>query len=329
MYSLSTQSPIKTSMMNPSEATCSACKRKEAVFFRRYSGQRLCKKCFFESIESKVRATIARYDMFNLSDKIAVAVSGGKDSLSLLRILATIEEKRPRTSLAALTVDEGIKGYRDEALELASIECKKLGVSHRIFSFKQVFGFTLDELVQKKRQDTVQKLTPCAYCGMLRRRALNLAAREIGANKLATGHTLDDEAQTILMNIFRGDVQRLAKEKPITDIVHSSLVQRVKPFCEIPESESALYAYLKKVKFQAEPCPYASEAMRNDFRRILNQMEAKHAGTKFTVFNTLERLRPQLQTVTYGSKFTICSECGEPSSGSLCKVCQIVKEMDR
>jgi uncharacterized protein (TIGR00269 family) len=115
----------------------------------------------------------------------------------------------------------------------------------------------------------------------------------------------------------------------VTDEVHLKLVQRVKPFCEVPENESALYAYVKKTRFQAEPCPYAGDALRNDFRAMLNQMEAKHAGTKFTIFNSLERLRPALQTVTSKGEFAECDECGEPSSGGLCKVCEILREMRR
>ena len=146
--------------MNPNDIACSACKRRAAIFFRPYSGQRLCKKCFVESIEAKVRATIARYNMFSFSDKIAVAVSGGKDSLNLLQILAKIEHKRPKASLVALTVDEGIKGYRDEALKLASAECAKLGVDHRTVSFKKLFGFTLNELVDSIQQVIDGKLGP-------------------------------------------------------------------------------------------------------------------------------------------------------------------------
>jgi uncharacterized protein (TIGR00269 family) len=313
--------------MNPADVLCSACERREAFFFRPYSGERLCKQCFVESIEAKVRATVSRYGMFSFSDRIAVAVSGGKDSLSLLQILTKIERDRPKASLSAVTVDEGIRGYRDEALEIASADCAKLGVAHHVVSFKQLFGFTLDELVEKKRKVGDGKLTACAYCGILRRRALNVAARQVGASKLATGHTLDDEAQTVLMNIFRGDLARLAKEKPVTDQVHPKLVQRVKPFCEVPENESALYAYMKRTRFQASPCPYASEALRNDFRAMLNQMEAKHAGTKFTVFNSLERLRPALKTRTNETQFSECTECGEPSSGGLCKVCEILRGM--
>jgi uncharacterized protein (TIGR00269 family) len=306
---------------------CTACKRREAFFHRPYSGESLCKRCFAESIEAKVRATIAKYGMFHFDDRIAVAVSGGKDSISLLHVLAKMERFRPKASLVAVIVDEGIKGYRDEALKIAEVHCEKLGVAQHIVSFKDFYGFTLDEIVARTRQKDEKELTACAYCGVLRRRALNVAAREVGANKLATAHTLDDEVQTILLNIFHGDVSRLAKEKPVTDEVHSRFVQKVKPFCEIPEKESALYAYVKRIKFQGTPCPYASEALRNDIRVMLNRVEEKHAGTKFTIFNSIERIRPALNAIGKYARFEECVKCGEPASQGLCKVCQMLEEV--
>ena len=313
--------------MSANADACTACKRREAFFFRPYSGERLCKKCFAESVEAKVRATIAKYGMLKFDERIAVAVSGGKDSISLLHILANMERLHPKASLVAVTVDEGIKGYRDEALAIASANCKKLGVDHHVVSFKELFGLTMDEIVARTRQKGERELTPCAYCGVLRRRALNVAAKAVGACKIATAHTLDDEVQTILMNIFHGDVSRLAKKKPVTDDVHPRFAQKVKPFCEIPEKESALYAYVKKVKFQNTPCPYASEALRNDIRVMVNRMEAKHAGTKFTVFKSIERVRPALQTIAKKDDFEECVECGEPASGGLCKVCEMLRQV--
>ncbi|MEM2099590.1 MAG: TIGR00269 family protein [Candidatus Bathyarchaeia archaeon] len=305
---------------------CTACRHREAFFNRSYSGERLCRRCFVESIEAKVRATTARYGMFKFNDRIAVAVSGGKDSLSLLNVLVKIERARPKASLVAITVDEGIKGYRDEALAIAADYCKKLGVEHHVVSFKKLYGFTLDELVERKQKRTYTELTSCAYCGILRRRALNVAAREVNASKIATAHTLDDEVQTILLNIFHGDISRLAKEKPVTDNAHERFVVKVKPFCEIPEKESALYAYVKKIPFQSTPCPYASEALRNDIRVMLNRIEEKHAGTKFTIFSTVERMRSALNGIARKSEYEECRECGEPASKGLCKVCQILKE---
>jgi uncharacterized protein (TIGR00269 family) len=292
--------------MRVKSVVCDVCRRREGFYLRPYSGVTLCKKCFIESVEEKTRATIARYRMFRFDDKIAVAVSGGKDSVSLLNVLARVERRYPRARLVAITVDEGIRGYRDEALEIAAENCERLGVERR----------------------SCDQPSPCGFCGVLRRKALNVAARKAGADKLATAHTLDDEVQTVLLNIFHGDVLRIAKEKPATDEVHPKLVQRIKPFCEIPERETALYAYVKGVRFQSTPCPYASEALRNDVRVLLNRMEEKHPGMKFTVFNSIERIRPGVEELARQEGLRECVECGEPTTGKVCRTCQMLKQLE-
>jgi len=311
--------------MEPKICTC--CRSRPAFFFRQYSGEWLCRKCFTQSIEAKVRATITHYHMLDFDDHLAVAVSGGKDSLSILYILAKLRKFRPKTTLTAITVDEGIKGYRDEALEIASALCKKLEVPQHIVSFKELYGFTLDEMIVRVRERGRTELTACAYCGVLRRKAINAGAKQVKADKIATGHTLDDEVQTELMNIFHGDIARLAKEKPVTTEVHPLFVQKIKPFCEILEKESALYAYVKRIAFQDTPCPYASEALRNDLRGMLNCIEAKHAGTKFTVFKAMERLRPAIEETIKKESFRTCVECGEPSALDLCKTCELLRHV--
>ena len=310
---------------NASTTVCSLCKRRPAFFFRPYSGEKLCQKCFIESIENKVRAAVSKNHMFNFDDRIAVAVSGGKDSINLLHILAKLERHHREASLVAVTVDEGIKGYRDEALQIAAANCQVLGVEHHVVSFRQLFGFTLDQLLEKARRKCVKGLTSCAYCGVLRRRALNVGACEVEADKIATAHTLDDEVQTVLMNIFRGDLSRLVKEKPVTDDVHPGFVRKVKPFCEVPERESTLYAFVKGVRFQDVPCPYAAEAMRNDVRALLNRMEERHAGTKYAVFRLMERVRPGLAAAAGGEGFMECVVCGEPASSALCRTCELLR----
>ncbi len=306
---------------------CTLCRRKEAVFMRRYSGEKLCGRCFCKSIESKVRGTISKYEMFEPKDKIMVAVSGGKDSVTLLHILTKIEKAFPDAALSAVTVDEGIKGYRDEALKVAKKNCRKLGVKHVVTSFKEMYGYTLDEIVNLIRNKKKKGLTPCSYCGVLRRRALNTAAREAGVDKLATAHSLDDETQTMLLNIIHGDALRIARAKPVLTVIHPKLVQRVKPVCEVPEKEIAFYAYLRRIEFQSIPCPYAQTALRNDIRTMLNRMEEKHAGTKFTVFRSVERIRPALEAMAEEAKLQNCRKCGEPTVGELCKPCQMLQEL--
>lgn len=264
--------------------------------------------------------------MISYGDHLAVAVSGGKDSITLLEVMAEMQRKYHRTTLTAVTVDEGIEGYRDEALEITVKTCERLQILHHVISFKQLYGFTLDEIVERLKRKGNQ-LTPCAFCGVLRRKAMNAAALEVKADKIATGHTLDDEVQTSLLNIFHGDVPKLFSEKPVTDQVHSRLVQKVKPLCEIPERESALYAYLRGFAFQQTPCPYAGEALRNDIRGLLNRIEERHAGSKFTVFKSIEKIRPAISEFYSKGSFKECIVCGDPAASDICMACQMIKQI--
>ena len=307
--------------------TCTLCKKRDAVFGRRYSGENLCRRCFCKTIEDKVRRTIGKYEMLGPRDRIMVGVSGGKDSVTLLHILKKIEKVFPAVVICAGTVDEGIRHYRDEALKIASRNCQKLGVDHVVVSFKEMFGYELDEIVELIRRRGGNGLTPCSYCGVLRRKALNILAREAGADKLVIAHSLDDETQTMLLNIVHGDPMRIARSKPVLNVVHPRLVQRVKPFCMIPEKEVVFYAYLKGIEFQCIDCPYAQTALRNDIRNMLNRMEHKHAGTLYTIFNSIEKIRPALEAVAEEVKLNNCKQCGEPTVGDICRPCEMLQEL--
>jgi len=310
-------------------STCTICRSRDAIYTRRYSGESLCSRCFCLSIENKVKATIARYDMLRYDDRVAIGVSGGKDSMALLYILAKLEKSFPKAKLAAVTVDEGIRGYRDEALKIAEKGCRRLGVEQIVASFKQSFGCTLDEIVGilSEREKSGKGLTPCAYCGVLRRRALNSAVRSLGATKLATAHNLDDETQTILLNVLHGDPLRLARVRPVSIQAHSSFVCRIKPFCEVLERETAFYAYLRGIEFQNIPCPYSTAALRNDLRFMLNRMEEKHAGLKYTVYRSVEKLRFPIQNVMKIERLRNCTTCGEPTIHEICQPCKMLRSL--
>jgi len=308
-------------------SVCTLCGRNEAVFGRSYSGENLCGRCFCRTVEDRVRRTISRYEMLGPKDRIMVAVSGGKDSVTLLHILSKIEKAFPGVVLCAGTIDEGIREYRDEALRIAEGNCRKLGVEHVVTSFKELFGYGLDEIVELIRRRGESGLTPCSYCGVLRRKALNTLARQAGVDKLVIAHSLDDETQTMLLNVVHGDPMRIVRSKPVLDVVHPKFVQRVKPLCMVPEREVVFYAYLRGIKFQSIPCPYAQTALRNDIRTMLNRMEHKHAGTLFTVFNSIERIRPALEASAEEVKLQDCRLCGEPTVGDLCRACQMLQEL--
>lgn len=307
-------------------AKCTSCGIREAIYLRAYSGERLCAKCFLQSIEDKVRATIAKYKMLKFDDRIAIAVSGGKDSVSLLHILAKIEREFPRASLCAITVDEGIEGYRDEAIRIASENCKLLGVEHYVSSFKDLYGYTLDEIARRIKA-AEKRLTPCSYCGVLRRKALNILARKVNATKIAVANNLDDEIQTFILNIVHGDPLRISRSGPTFDEEVEGLIPRVKPLCEVLEKEVALYAYLKGIKFQENPCPYASEALRNDIRNMLNRLEEKHPGTKYTIFRSAEKIRERLKEARPIVKLRRCKICGEVTVNEICQACKLLQDL--
>lgn len=300
---------------------CVVCNSTETFYVREYEGVPFCRECFKDNFENRVRRTTSNYHMLDVDDHIALALSGGKDSLTLLKVLHKIEKKFPKSRLTAITVDEGIGKYRSEAIDIAGNQCQELGIDHRIISFKELYGYTLDELVLERKLSF-----PCSCCGVLRRKAINLIARKVNATKIATAHNMDDEIQTFILNIFHGDVPRIARSEPSLKDPSGMFLPRVKPLAESPEKEVVLYAYATGVDFQTVPCPYASTALRNDIRTMLNRLEEKHVGIKFTIYRSVERLRNLLEASKSDLTLRRCSSCGEPTISDTCEACKMLKE---
>jgi uncharacterized protein (TIGR00269 family) len=291
------------------------------VTFIRYSGSHLCKEHFIDFIRRKVSREVRRQVRLPEKATIAVAVSGGKDSITALRILHDLLGPRRGTRLAAITVDEGIRRYRPPSLDVVARHCLKIGVEHHVVSFKQAFGLTLDSTRRKWG-----KSTPCTYCGVLRRHCLNRKAREIGADFLATGLNLDDTAQSILMNICRGDVERLARMGPHGRI-QGGLVPRIQPLRQVSDKEAFLYATLLGYEVHHSVCPYAGEAMRNRFRDIVSGLELASPGTRFCILNSADALRPALEERFPPAGLVKCPECGEPSVEGPCEACRLLRSL--
>ncbi len=287
---------------------------KTAVIYQKYSNAHLCKLHFIEDVERKIKRDIRKFKMVEKGDRIAVALSGGKDSIALLYVLHKIFGNRPDVELLAITIDEGISGYREHTLSHAMNLTCELGIPHTIRSFRGGFGVTLDELSGKKEH------AACTLCGVLRKNLLNKTARELGANKLAMGHNLDDEAQTILMNFLRGDVDRLKRMLP--DKRQPGLVMRIKPLRSIPEKEVALYGLLNDLPVSTDECPYAGEALRNEIREMINNYEVRHPGTKYSLLGGVEALYPELHPLN--TQIVLCEKCGEPGSERICKTCRLL-----
>lgn len=310
---------------------------KKAIFYRRYEGRYLCKNHFVQSIESKVRKTIAKYKMLKSGDRIAFGISGGKDSTTVLYILNKILKPRRDIEYFAFSIDEGTGEYRKKSIGMAKKTCKELGVEHHVFSFKQFFGKGMKEKMEEVKKHSKGKQTgqyvtePCTYCSVARRYIINKVTREMKATKICLGHNLDDEVQSILMNYIRGDLMRASRAGPITNYSLEKekgelFVPRIKPLREIPERETALYAYVKKLNVCYDKCPYVG-GMRFFIRDFLNDLEERCPGVKFSILRTFDRMLPAIREIVEkeegSERLSVCKKCGEPTSGEICKACEL------
>lgn len=291
---------------------CSYCKS-NSVYIE--NNKKYCEKHFIVNFENKVKSIIKTHNLFNKDDKIVVACSGGKDSTATLYILRKLYK-----NVEAIAIDEGIKGYREKTLVDLKKYCTDNSVKLHVYSFKKEFGFNLDKIMNQKRI--------CMHCGVLRRYLLNKKSR--GFDKLATGHNLDDEAQSILMNIYKTNMVSLVRMGPVSGVVKDSkFVPRVKPLYLCSEKETFVYAHLKQFGVRYTECPYASTSFRAVVRNNLNMYEQKKPGSKRQLVENFLKLFPKikLQYSRDAGSIGYCRECGEPSTTKVCSACSIVKSI--
>ena len=301
---------------------CSKCGNDKVIIKKEQSGQLLCKDCFIESIEKKVIKTIKKEKLLDKGDKVLVALSGGKDSVTALEILDSFRQ-RNIIDICAVTVDEGIANYRQDGVDIATRHAERLGIQHKVVSLKDEYGISLDEIMQKENHKG-----SCTYCGVFRRTIINKAAREMGATKIATGHNLDDEVQAIMMNYLEGNTNNLGKLGAKTESKAEEFTIKIKPLREIPEREIGLYVVAKELEVHFDSCPYAMQSFRGEVSDMINQLSQKHPTLKYSTLRGYDKIKPTLKNefkneVTYGR----CKHCGEPSSNELCKACSFLKEL--
>jgi len=269
---------------------------------------------FNQKLENKVKKVIMDYNLINEGDKVAVALSGGKDSVLTLHILDKLLcENEFDFELLAIAIDEGISGYREDGTESARNNASVLGVEYHEVSLESEMGFSLDEAAQFFQ-------TACVPCGVFRRYLLNRTAHQLGADKLATGHNLDDEVQSFLMSFARADVRRFAKFGPKQERIHPKMVPRIKPLWLVPEKEVGMWAVMNEVDVHMAECPYAYQSLRSRLKNYLNHLEENRPGTKL---NLLQFFQKNLQIEKKKVKINECQICGEPSSASICKACEM------
>jgi len=281
----------------------------------------LDREVFNQDIFNRIGKVIKSYNLIDSDDRVAVALSGGKDSVLTLYSLHNFRDKFD-FSLFAISVDEGISGYRADGLQIARQHANKLGIELLEKSLYVEMGITLDQAADYHH-------TACIPCGVFRRYLLNQAACDLGADKLATGHNLDDEVQSFLMSFARADTRRFGKFGPKLERIHPKMVPRIKPLWRILEKEVGIWAVLNEMEVHMAECPYAYTSFRSNLKNYLNRLEEKRPGTKMGLLNSFQKSFQFVNSRKNMVEIQECGRCGEPSSSRLCKACEIREEINK
>ncbi|KAG7286592.1 hypothetical protein NEMBOFW57_008903 [Staphylotrichum longicolle] len=249
-------------------ALCVNCKTERALIKRPKNHEKLCKACFIAVFEDEVHHTITSSRLFSPGEKVAIGASGGKDSTVLASVLKTLNERHNYgLELVLLSIDEGIKGYRDDSLETVKRNAVQYEMPLKVVGYDELYGGE-DQVVE-----TIGKKGNCTYCGVFRRQALDRGAKMLGIKHVVTGHNADDVAETVLMNLLRGDLARLSRSTSIVTGDSRSEVKRSKPLKYSYEKEIVLYAHHKKLDYFSTECIYSPEAFRGSARGLIKQLE--------------------------------------------------------
>ncbi|CEG66354.1 Putative Cytoplasmic tRNA 2-thiolation protein 1 [Rhizopus microsporus] len=301
---------------------CVLCAKNRAVLKRPKTGQQICQECFFYVFETEIHHTIQDTQLFKRGEKVAIGASGGKDSTVLAHVMKTLNDRYDYgLDLYLLSVDEGITGYRDDSLETVKRNQQQYELPLKIVSYQELYGWSMDEIVSE-----VGRKNNCTYCGVFRRQALDRGSAMLGIKHIVTGHNADDIAETILMNIFRGDIARLGR---CTEIVTQgeSEIKRSKPFKYTYEKEIVMYAYFKKLDYFSTECIYSPNAYRGYARTFLKDLESVRPSAIIDIIHSGEAF--EIKSDTKMPTSMTCTRCGYMSSNSICKACMLLEGLNR
>ncbi|KAI8928082.1 hypothetical protein BC831DRAFT_134649 [Entophlyctis helioformis] len=288
-----------------------------------------CRECFYAHVESNVHATITGARLFKPGDRVAIAASGGKDSTVLAYLMSLLNKRHNYgLDLFLLSIDEGITGYRDDSLETVKRNEQQYGIPLKIVSYDELYGWTMDAIVKQ-----IGLKNNCTFCGVFRRQALDRGAALLKVDHIVTGHNADDIAETVLMNILRGDFARLQRCTAIQTATDET-IPRSKPFKYTYEKEIVMYAYFKKLDYFSTECIYSPNAYRGFARAFLKDLESIrpsaildiiHSGESYQIKQDVKINVPVNGKIIVGS----CERCGYMSSNKLCKACVLLEGLNR
>lgn len=296
---------------------CRKCGGQAVLELRRHNVA-FCAPDYLEFFRKQVHGAIHRLKMFTKDEPVLVAVSGGKDSLALWDVL--LEDGYTTTGLY---LDLGIFDYSKESRGKCEAFAVARGAKLLIVSVQDELGAPIPEVQEATRRP------PCSGCGLSKRYLTNKAALEHGFPVVATGHNLDDEAATLFGSILHWQTDALSRQSPALPATHPKLVRRVKPLFRLTERETAAYAFLRRIDYIVEECPFSKGATSLLYKEILNRLEDAAPGAKHNFFyGFLDRARPAFER-SEAVELRECARCGQVTTGTLCAFCKLADQVKR
>lgn len=296
---------------------CRQCGKK-AVIDLRSRNLRLCAECFPPKFVELTERSIKQYKMLAPGERVLVAVSGGKDSLSLWYVLNHLGY-----DTTGLYIDLGIAqgSYSSQSRRHCERMAAQLGRELRVVRVEEDFQNGVPEAAR------LMGRAACSFCGMVKRYYMNRVALEEGFDAVATGHNLDDEATTLLMNVLHGNWGYIARQAPVLP-AREGFVRRVKPFCRHTEKETALFALLMGIEYIEDECPFSVDAPSLFYKDILNRIDHQYPGTKLQFYSEFVKHRRFFEgAVAEGEVLSPCLLCGQPTTGEICAFCRAKEQV--
>src|SRR5512142_11095 len=303
---------------------CRKCGGKASVNMRQHK-LALCKDHFLEWVPEQAERFIKKYGMFTHADRILVAVSGGKDSLSLWDILVRLGYQADGLYIG-LGIDGGF-GYSDESHRLAAQFAEKNALKLNVVDVQEEYGQPIPSLSEISHRGQGK---PCALCGLTKRHIMNRIARDLGYDVLATGHNLDDEAAVLFGNTLRWSGEYLMRQGPVLPGV-PGMARKVKPLCRFYEREMTAYALARGIEYIYEECPFAEGSTSIYYKEVLNKLENDRPGAKLNFYlSFLEARERGLFAEADENRLELhpCSNCGQPTTApGLCSFCRMIEKV--
>jgi uncharacterized protein (TIGR00269 family) len=296
---------------------CRKCGGAAVLELRRHNAA-FCATDFQEFFRNQVREAIRKHRMFGKDEPVLVAVSGGKDSLALWDVL--IDEGYRTTGLY---LDLGIFDYSVQSRTKCEAFAAARGVPLIVKRVEEEVGAPVPVIKQVTRRP------PCSGCGLSKRYLMNRAALEAGMPVVATGHNLDDEAATLFGSVMHWQMEALPRQSPALPSTHPKLVRRVKPLYRLSERETAAFAFLRRIDYIVDECPFAVGATSIAHKEILNRMEEAAPGAKHNfLFGFLDKARPAFERAE-AVELKECTRCGQVTTGTICAFCKLSDQVKR